>query len=838
MNMNSRVSIFRLLVAAAALAVLCVHAPVRIEAQGGVTITFPTQSLKVASGPDFATDNLLDPWDFSNREDVALDPAQFAAGWSSFAVGPQTAGGTATNSSTNFAILQRPWNGVINPGRNGQNYPIDSGVYNKLAIKLNSSNGSNHPRLYWFHDAIGASPDRSGWRFLDPNAFTPAGNSIYVIDMNSALPGGQTGSATWSADFVRGLAFYPFEGTGVTTQVDWVRLTTADTNPGRAHMNITWNGTSSGITIRVTDPGQTWSYTIATGVSGHAFDWNYGVLPPGSYKLFVGTDSRDFTINTPPSMRLTDPDDTGGDDFATDVLGNPWDMNDSADTVENVNIVNHTFGENWNGLYNATSDGQTVAFAGAIPVGDPQVYMLSNQHPTDTLNINTSKYHRLTFGLQVDRSFDLQRGSVARVFWGSDSSSTGGGTPYNVTTSKDIITWPGMNQYTIDLATLTAAQPNGGLEVANAVPWTQQIVRHLRIDPHEFAEVVAFHIDNVKLAADDETKSNKFTIRWVGSDADGDSATVTLFYDTDRNPGNGMTQIVAGLPLAQAQYVWSTGSVPAGTYWIYAVVGDAWNGSAQYSSGPVKVTTFTPTSEPVIAIDTPQPGQVLTSAFEVGGWAIDHAAPSGTGVDDIQFFVHPGSISTPGVFIGHGRVGLARADVGAVWGTQFTNSGYHYTITGMSPGNFVLEVQAHSTVANAYNIIATVPFSVSANALMSIDIPTAEEVITAAAFGVSGWAIDRRAPSGTGVDQVHLYAYKDPGSGTPPIFLGIGQYGQIQRPDVASAYGSQFTNSGYALTINRSAAGLVPGTYNIVVWVHSSVDNTFIANALVQVRLQ
>src|SRR5215471_4714660 len=384
MNKNPRFPILRLLAAAAAVAVLGVEAPAHIEAQSGITITSPTNGAKVAVGPDYATDNLSDQWDFSNREDVALDPAQFAVGWSSFAVGPTTAGGAAVNSSAFFAMLQRPWSQILNPGRTGMRFPIDSITYTKLAIKLNTSNGSTHPRLYWFHDDIGASPDRQGWRFLDPNSPTPAGDSVYVIDLTQVLPTGQgsmSGSSAWSASFVKSLAFYPSDGPGVTSLVDWVRLTPGDASPAKANMHITWTGTSSGITIRVTDSNQTWNSTIATGVSGHAFDWNYGVLPPGSYKLFVGTSSVNFTVNSAPMIQITDPDETGGDDFATDVMGNPWDMNDPADTFENVNIVNHLIGESWNGLFNATSDGQTVAFAGSIPVGDPQVYMLSNQKP-------------------------------------------------------------------------------------------------------------------------------------------------------------------------------------------------------------------------------------------------------------------------------------------------------------------------------------------------------------------------------------------------------------------------------------------------------------------------
>jgi len=363
-------------------------------------------------------------------------------------------------------------------------------------------------------------------------------------------------------------------------------------------------------------------------------------------------------------------------------------------------------------------------------------------------------------------------------------------------------------------------------------------VRHFRIDPFEFAQQITFHMDNVKLAADDETKSGSFTIRWTGSDADNDAAGVALYYDTDQNPNNGKTLITSSAALASGQYVWNTSGVPAGTYYIYAVANDGLNADAQYSTGPVKVVNFTPVSKGFLSLNTPQANQVLTSAFEVGGWTLDQAASSGTGVDDIQFLVHPGSLSNPGVFIGHGRLNIPRPDVASIFGAQFTNSGFHYTITGMSPGNFVLEVQAHSTVTNQFSIIATLPFSVSASALMSIDAPSAEATFPNNNFGVSGWAIDRSGASGTGIDQVHVYAYKDPGSGNPPVFLGIAQYGAIQRPDVAALYGARFTNCGYVLNIDRTQMGLGPGTYNVVVWMHSSVSNSFIGNALVQLVLQ
>ena len=110
-------------------------------------------------------------------------------------------------------------------------------------------------------------------------------------------------------------------------------------------------------------------------------------------------------------------------------------------------------------------------------------------------------------------------------------------------------------------------------------------------------------------------------------------------------------------------------------------------------------------------------------------------------------------------------------------------------------------------------------------------------VVDAPLFGVMGWAIDRSAPAGTGVDTLHVYAFPDPGSGRPPMFLGVATVG-VSRPDVAAIYGSQFEGGGYGLLVDRAAAGMAPGVYEIVVWTHSSVCNAFTAVQVARVTLR
>ena len=85
-------------------------------------------------------------------------------------------------------------------------------------------------------------------------------------------------------------------------------------------------------------------------------------------------------------------------------------------------------------------------------------------------------------------------------------------------------------------------------------------------------------------------------------------------------------------------------------------------------------------------------------------------------------------------------------------------------------------------------------------------------------FTVSGWAIDRAATSGTGVDAVHVYAVPPTG---PAIFLGQS-YG-LTRDDVASSFGSRFRQSGFVLNITS----LPRGVYTIVAYARSVVTGGF-----------
>ena len=103
---------------------------------------------------------------------------------------------------------------------------------------------------------------------------------------------------------------------------------------------------------------------------------------------------------------------------------------------------------------------------------------------------------------------------------------------------------------------------------------------------------------------------------------------------------------------------------------------------------------------------------------------------------------------------------------------------------------------------------------------MTLDAP-APFATVGSVFSAAGWAIDFGADTGTGVDAVQVWAYPNPGSDQPGVFLGDASYGGA-RSDVGAAYGESFTYSGFLLPITLS-----PGSYRIEAFAHSTVTGTF-----------
>ena len=218
-------------------------------------------------------------------------------------------------------------------------------------------------------------------------------------------------------------------------------------------------------------------------------------------------------------------------------------------------------------------------------------------------------------------------------------------------------------------------------------------------------------------------------------------------------------------------------------------------------------------------LDGLAPGAAVPPTFTVSGWAIDRSAPSGTGVDAVHVWALPATGAAP-MFIGVASVGARRDDVAALLGAQFAGSGFQMPVSELAPGDYALVIAVHSSVSGTFNQSRTVNITIASSwPKMSVDGPLGGSTISGP-FTVSGWALDRAAFTGCGIDEIHVWAF--PIDGGSPVFAGMAAAGQ-SRPDVGKIFGRQFDSCGYALNV----ATLPAGTYDVAVYPHGAVSGTF-----------
>ena len=131
---------------------------------------------------------------------------------------------------------------------------------------------------------------------------------------------------------------------------------------------------------------------------------------------------------------------------------------------------------------------------------------------------------------------------------------------------------------------------------------------------------------------------------------------------------------------------------------------------------------------------------------------------------------------------------------------------------------YYFAVQAYNSSGEWSDASAEVSAHLGPAPAMSVDTP-ANGATVRGDFVLAGWAIDRGAPAGTGVDALHVWAF--PVAGGAPQWIGTPAYGGA-RGDVGAAYGAQFTPSAFSGVVR-----LTPGTWDLVVYARSTVTGTF-----------
>ncbi len=232
---------------------------------------------------------------------------------------------------------------------------------------------------------------------------------------------------------------------------------------------------------------------------------------------------------------------------------------------------------------------------------------------------------------------------------------------------------------------------------------------------------------------------------------------------------------------------------------------------------------------PMIAIDIPAHGSTVAQPFALAGWALDLSAASGTGMGSAHHVWAFPLSGAPPQFVGVTSPN-PRPDVAAYFGPQFLNSGYGLIVSGLTPGGYRFVIYGWVNALSTFGIARTVDVTIGASTMLAIDIPASGSIV-GRPFMLAGWAIDASAPTGTGIDTIHVWAF--PLAGGAPTFVGVPALGG-PRPDVGAYFGnSRFTPSGYNMLVN-----LPPGGNDLSVYAHSVVTGTFSALQGVRVHVQ
>jgi hypothetical protein len=568
--------------------------------QSVVTVTSPSGAASdvVADGDDFFTRALGDPRDMNDRLDL-----RWQQNVSNISVSGGLWEGDFEAGSTIYAHFPGLDKGAANIGPIGEQYPINTATYTQLSFRAHSPVGASY--RWW------AFPDLQSDGRVGPVASGSLAAGQWQLYTHSLGSG-------WSGS-MQGLQLQ-LQDAASDFRLDWVRLTDPSTSPT---FEITWGGAGSGeVDIYCDDDTNFGNGTIARIVDDTAddgsFTWQTAAFPPGAYYIYIehssdGAGNGDYssgplTVVETPILDFTAPSVTSGEDYATAVVGDAWDMDGWNDVLGGGNPV---FSWTWHHLENVSFDGQMHA---STTGNDPFIYTTVDlDNPIDA-----DKYKYLTWNWYAEgepvnadeRLLSANKGWVTRFHYFVEY-------PYDTTrdmnTLNDLIIWEGWNTYTVDLSQgyLDDAQPGPG-------PGWTGTKTGLRFDFLEGQSPSDIHVDEVLLTADPTAQSgSSYAIEWEIQASDR-PMTITLWYDNDTNPNNAFpdTEPIAtlgpggggplppgpyyvylplalknyapGLPTENA-YSWSVPGGLSGAYYLYAEVDDGLNEVGWYSDVPLVI---------------------------------------------------------------------------------------------------------------------------------------------------------------------------------------------------------------------------------------------------------
>lgn len=254
--------------------------------------------------------------------------------------------------------------------------------------------------------------------------------------------------------------------------------------------------------------------------------------------------------------------------------------------------------------------------------------------------------------------------------------------------------------------------------------------------------------------------------------------------------------------------------------------------TAQDTSGVVSdevrsTVTFSNTLQG--ALEIPANGARVGGVLTIKGWAADKAASLGTGVQAVHVYLD--GEQNQGFFLGAATYGETREEIARQLGEdRFKPTGFslNWDTTRVAPGDHVLNVYALSAATGRWekftSKVTVVQKPFADDPLIRVMGPTDGQTTEGVNKEIKGWAVDRNAPSGTGVDQVEVYLDGERGT-SAAVKLGAATYGGNNGDPAQELGDTRFTNSGFTLTWNPSQ--FRPGPHTVLVYARSTYTDSW-----------
>lgn len=458
-----------------------------------------------------------------------------------------------------FWVIWGGFPGATPIGRDGVKYPMNLKYYTRLTIKMWAEESDNNSaQIYWFYsqnirnNKVHAFKVVSGWH-------------IYQIRIPSFV---------YNRGKPIGFRIDPINRPRTRVMIDWIRLTDYNTNK-RVEVKWTdykWTPTTATV---YADPHSENNYhydgyKLATVTSKRGYNSetiNLSGLKPDKYHFYIKRSysktqySQPIEINQAPYVKIYEPGEDGGHDWATVRLRNAWNMNDRGDIAATKNITSKRFSR---GVFTGVN---------SRPVKNDPHMLLRLRRRGRLYSIDTSRYRFLTFKMTYSGSFDLVRGTMTRLGW----KPAGHGWQM----SDDFVVYPRKRTYTLDLKKTRTNVGRYG--------WRGRVTA-IRFDPHEDPFSRRFYIDSISIKERDKLSSS-FNIRWRQSDSNDRNHRITFYRDRDRHLGNGNEARITTNRFwnGTRRLRWSPSRRIRGTYYIHARISDHYNTGTYTSPAMLKV---------------------------------------------------------------------------------------------------------------------------------------------------------------------------------------------------------------------------------------------------------